>query len=186
MAAIDFRDARVLRFIVGMVLLAGLIYVYFSFVASGLKEQIAEAEDTLLIKESTYNQLRSRTSEDMALLQQQMEMHSQELERLDRFLPRSYSQENVLEMLAQKTGNSGLQVISMSPMPPVVEGAYNVYTWQIHLTGRFHRMGVFLDQLTQEMMMTSISNVEIHQLKAAEGKFDNIEATFTFSAFVQP
>lgn len=175
-----------LRFIVGLVLLGGLIYVYSSFISGGLKEEISQAQDTLTMKEATYSQLRARTGEDMALLQQQIEMFTQELERLDRFLPRSYSQEAVLEMLAEKTGNSGLQVISLTPLPPIVEGAYNVYKWNIHLTGRFHRMGVFLDQLTQEMMMTTISDVEIHQMKAAEGKFDNIEATFTFSAYVQP
>jgi len=54
------------------------------------------------------------------------------------------------------------------------------------LTGRFHRLGVFLDQLTQEMLMSAVTNLEIHQPKAAEGKFDNIEASFTFRAFVQP
>lgn len=184
--AFDIRDARVLRFIVGLILLGGLIYVYTSFIASGVKEEIATAEDTLAMKEAQYSQLRSRTGEDMALLQQQIEMYTQELERLDRFLPRSYSQEAVLEMLAEKTGNSGLQVLSLTPLPPIVEGAYNVYKWNIHLTGRFHRLGVFLDQLTQEMMMTSIGDVVINQMKAAEGKFDNIEATFTISAYVQP
>jgi hypothetical protein len=71
-------------------------------------------------------------------------------------------------------------------MQYVTEGEYLVYDWQVRLTGRFHRLGVFLDQLTQEMLMSAVSNLEIHQQKAAEGKFDNIEASFTFRAFVQP
>jgi hypothetical protein len=35
-------------------------------------------------------------------------------------------------------------------------------------------------------MMTAITDLNIQQLKAAEGKFDNIEASFVFSAYTQP
>jgi len=67
-----------------------------------------------------------------------------------------------------------------------LQGQYAVYSWQIRLTGRYHRLGVFFDQLTQETMMTAITDLNIQQLKAAEGKFDNIEASFVFSAYTQP
>ncbi len=89
-------------------------------------------------------------------------------------------------MLTGFAEGSGLQIVSLVPMAPVVENNNQVYDWQITLTGRFHRLGVFFDQLTQQPMMSSVSNLQVHQLKAAEGKFDNIETTFTFSAYIQP
>lgn len=184
--AFDLRDPRVIRIILGIVVLAALIFVYFNFVASGVQESIAEAEDTLQMKEMELRQLQSQTSEDMARLAQQIEMYRQELQSLDRFLPRTYDQEEVLQMLTEKASASGLQILRLDPLAPSVEGDYTVYTWDIRLTGRYHRFGVFLDQLTQETMMTSISNLQMQQLKAAEGKFDNVEATFTFSTYVQP
>jgi Tfp pilus assembly protein PilO len=185
-ASVDLRDPRLVRFILGLVLLAALIYVYFNFVAKGTREAIITAQDTLEMKQLQLSQLRSQTSEDMAVMAQQIEMYQQELENLDRFLPRSYNQDDVLDMLTSKAASSGIQVVSLNPLPPSLQGEYNVYAWQMHLTGRYHRLGVFFDQLTQELMMTAISELNIQQLKAAEGKFDNIEATFTFSAFSQP
>ncbi len=56
----------------------------------------------------------------------------------------------------------------------------------MQLTGRFHRLGVFLDQLTQQMMLTSVTDLTIVQKKASDGSYDNMEANFTISAFVQP
>ncbi len=184
--ALDLRDPRLLRFFLGLVLLAALVYVYFNYVAKDTRDAIASSEDQLEIKQMELNQLRSQTSEDMAVMAQQIEMYEQELESLDRFLPRSYSQDDVLDLLTRKASNSGIQVVNLNPLPPTLEGDYAVYSWQVRLTGRYHRLGVFFDQLTQETMMTAVSDLNIQQLKAAEGKFDNIEASFVFSAFTQP
>lgn len=186
MAAIDMRDPRLLRFVIGLILLGALIYIYFNYIGKDIQESIQIAEDTYRMKEIQYQQLREQTSEDLAMIAQEVERYQQEIEMLDKFLPRNYSLEEVLEMLTEKASNSGLQILSLSPMPPAVFGEYTTYNWQIHLMGRYHRLGVFLDQLTQQAMMTAINDMQIHQMKAAEGKFDNVEATFTFSAFVAP
>ena len=186
--AADFRDPQILRFIIGIVLLGALIFSYFNFFASSVNVEIADREQTLEMKELEYRQLQGQTSDDLAMMGQRIEMYTQELEELDRFLPRQYDQEDILEMLTEFAGASGLQIVSLVPMAPMVDGTgeYQVYDWQLTLTGRFHRLGVLFDQLTQQPMMSSISNLQIHQLKAAEGKFDNIETTFTFSAYIQP
>ncbi len=186
MAAMNLRDPKLLRFIIGLVLLAALVYVYFNFIAKGTSEAISTARDTIRMKQMQLSQLQSQTSEDMAVMAQQIEMFQQELANLDRFLPRTYNQDDVLEMLTDKAASSGIQIVGLTPQPVTTEGSYAVYSWQVHLTGRYHRLGVFFDQLTQELMMTAISDLNIQQLKAAEGKFDNIEATFTFSAYSQP
>jgi Tfp pilus assembly protein PilO len=180
------RDPRLLRFLLGLVLLAALVYVYFNYIAKGVTDGIASTEDQIEMKQMELNQLRSQTSEDMAVMAQQIEMYQQELESLDRFLPRSYSQDDVLELLTTKASNSGIQILALTPFPPTLEGSNAVYSWQVRITGRYHRLGVFFDQLTQETMMTAISELNVQQLKAAEGKFDNIEATFVFSAYTQP
>ncbi len=184
--AIDFRDARVLRFIVGILLLAAILLGYFMFLAKGLQGEIAVEQQNLDMRRIEHQSLRSRTSEDLAVMAQRIEMYTQELNTLDRLLPRVYDQEAVMGMLTEGAARSGLSIVSLTPMQYVTEGEYVIYDWQVRLTGRFHRLGVFLDQLTQEMLMSAVSNLEIHQQKAAEGKFDNIEASFTFSAFVQP
>ena len=186
--AADFRDPRILRFIIGIILLGALIFSYFNFFASSVNEEITTREQTLDMKELELRELQGQTSDDLAMMGQRIEMYTQELEELDRFLPRQYNQEDILEMLTGFAGGSGLQIVSLVPMAPTVDasGEYTVYDWQLTLTGRFHRLGVFFDQLTQQPMMSSVSNLQVHQLKAAEGKFDNIETTFTFSAFIQP
>lgn len=184
--AADFRDPRILRFIIGIILLGALVFSYFNFFASSVILEIDEREQTLEMKELELRQLQGQTTDDLAMIGQRIEMYNQELEELDRFLPRHYNQEDILDMLTDYAGGSGLQIISLVPMAPVVDSEYQIYDWQITLTGRFHRLGVFFDQLTQQPMMSSVSNLQVHQLKAAEGKFDNIETTFTFSAYIQP
>jgi len=184
--AVDFRDPRILRLIIGIILLVALIFSYFNFFASSVKVEIAEREQTLEMKELELRQLQAQTSDDLAMIGQRIEMYTQELEELDRFLPREYNQEDILDMLTGFAEGSGLQIVSLVPMAPVVENDNQVYDWQVTLTGRFHRLGVFFDRLTQQPMMSSVSNLQVHQLKAAEGKFDNIETTFTFSAYIQP
>lgn len=186
MAGFDVRDPKFLRLILGLVILAGLVFVYFSFIASDVQASIGELEDDLEQKQIQLRSFQGQTAEDMAMMAQQIERYEQELENLDRFLPRTYDQEEVMDMLTEKASASGLQILSLTPMAPTMQQDYNVYTWQVHLSGRYHRLGVFLDQLTQETMMTAVDNLDIQKLRAAEGKFDNIEATFTFSAFVQP
>lgn len=184
--AVDFRDPRLLRFILGIILLGALIFGYFNFFASDVQAEIEEREQTLDAKEIELRNLQSQTSDDLAMMGQRIEMYNQELEELNRFLPREYDQEEVYTMLTEYATSSGLQIISLVPMPPTTQTEYQVYDWQLTMTGRFHRLGVFFDQLTQQPMMSSISNLQVHQLKAAEGKFDNIETTFTFSAYVEP
>ena len=184
--AVDLRDPRLLRFIVGLVLLGALVFGYFNFFATGVTEEIAEREQTLDAKEMELRELQSQTSDDLAMMGQRIEMYNQELEELDRFLPREYDQEEIFDMLTEYATGSGLQIVSLVPLPPAVDVEYTVYDWQLTMTGRFHRLGVFFDQLTQQPMMSSVSNLQVHQLKAAEGKFDNIETTFTFSAYIQP
>ena len=186
MAGFDVRDPKFLRLILGLVILAGLVFVYFSFIASDVQASIGELEDDLEQKQIQLRSFQGQTAEDMAMMAQQIERYEQELENLDRFLPRTYDQEEVMDMLTEKASASGLTILSLTPMAPTMQQDYNVYTWQVHLSGRYHRLGVFLDQLTQETMMTAVDNLDIQKLRAAEGKFDNIEATFTFSAFVQP
>lgn len=186
MAGFDFRDPKFLRLILGLVILAGLVFVYFNFVASGVEASITQLESELEQKQIQLRSFQGQTAEDMAMMAQQIEMYQQELENLDRFLPRTYNQEEVMEMLTDKASASGLQILSLTPVAPSMQEDYNVYTWQVHLTGRYHRLGVFLDQLTQETMMTAVTDLDIQKMRAAEGKFDNIEATFTFSTFVQP
>jgi len=184
--AVDFRDPRLLRFIVGVILLGALVFSYFNFFAAGVQAEIADREQILDAKEIELRNLQGQTSDDLAMMGQRIEMYNQELEELNRFLPREYSQEEVYTMLTEYATASGLQIISLVPMAPSPQTEYQVYDWQLTMTGRFHRLGVFFDQLTQQPMMSSISNLQVHQLKAAEGKFDNIETTFTFSAYVEP
>jgi len=186
LAGFDFRDPRFLRLILGLVILAGLVFVYFNFIASGVEASISDLEDTLDEKQIQLRSFQGQTAEDMAMMAQQIERYQRELENLDRFLPRTYNQEEVMDMLTEKASASGLQILSLTPIAPTMQQDYNVYAWQVHMTGRYHRLGVFFDQLTQETMMTAIDGLEVQKLRAAEGKFDNIEATFTFSAFVQP
>ena len=184
--AVDFRDPRILRFIIGIILLGALVFSYFNFLASSVNTEIADREQTLEMKDLELRQLQAQTSDDLAMIGQRIEMYNQELEQLDRFLPRQYNQEEILDMLTGYAEGSGLQVVTLVPMQPAVDSQYSRYDWQITLTGRFHRLGVFFDQLTQQPMMSSVTNLQVHQLKAAEGKFDNIETTFTFSAYIQP
>jgi len=91
--AIDFRDARVLRFIIGILLLAAIVLGYFMFLAKGLTEEIAIEEQNLEMRRIEHQSLRSRTSEDLAVMAQRIEMYTQELNTLDRLLPRVYDQE---------------------------------------------------------------------------------------------
>ncbi|HPF33625.1 MAG TPA: hypothetical protein PK907_11480, partial [Candidatus Sabulitectum sp.] len=93
--AVDLRDPRLLRFIVGLILLGALIFSYFNFFASGVQAEIAEREQTLDAKEIELRNLQRQTTDDLAMMGQRIEMYTQELEQLDRFLPREYSQEEV-------------------------------------------------------------------------------------------
>lgn len=184
--AVDLRDPRLLRFIVGIILLGALVFSYFNFFAKGVNTEIADKEQILYAKEIELRELQAQSTDDLAVMGQRIEMYTQELEELDRFLPREYNQEEIFTLLTRFAAESGLQIVSLTPLPPTAQSEYQVYDWQLTMTGRFHRLGVFFDQLTQQPMMSSISNLQVHQLKAAEGKFDNIETTFTFSAFIQP
>ncbi len=180
------RDPRFYILIVGILLVVALIYLYPREFSSEVKVRIEQAEQNLEMKRAELISLQSGTASDMAITEQEINRLTQQLAELDRYLPRSYDQDEIMDMLTENAENSGLQIYSLTPLPPTTEGDFLVYAWQMQLTGRFHRLGVFLDQLTQQMMLTSITDLTIVQKKASDGSYDNMEANFTISAFVQP
>ena len=180
------RDPRFYILIAGILLVIAMIYLYPRQISSDIKERIELAEQNLEMKRAELGSLQSGTASDMAITEQEINRLSQQLNELDRYLPRSYDQDEVLDILTENAENSGLQINPLVPLPPSTEGDYLVYGWQMQLTGRFHRLGVFLDQLTQQMMMTSVTDLTVIQKKASDGSFDNMEASFVVSAFVQP
>ncbi|MCD4775643.1 MAG: type 4a pilus biogenesis protein PilO [Candidatus Aegiribacteria sp.] len=180
------RDPRSYILIVGVLLVAALLYLYPREFSSEITEKIERAEQNLNMKRAELSSLQSGTASDMAITEQEINRLNQQLAELDRYLPRSYDQDEVLDMLTENAENSGLQINTLTPLPPSTQGDYLVYGWQVQLSGRFHRLGVFLDQLTQQMMITSVSDLTVIQKKASDGSYDNMEANFTVSAFVQP
>lgn len=180
------RDPRFYVLIVGIVLVAALLYLYPNNISSDIKDRIEQAQQNLDMKQAELSSLQSGSPSDMAITEQEINRLNQQLAELDRYLPRSYDQDEVLDMLTENAENSGLRINSLTPLPPSTQGDYLVYGWQMHLTGRFHRLGVFLDQLTQQMMMTSVTDFTVIQRKASDGSYDNMEANFTVSAYVQP
>lgn len=180
------RDPRFYVLVVGIILVVALIYLYPNKVSSDIKDRIQQAQQNLDMKQAELSSLQAGSPSDMAITEQEINRLNQQLAELDRYLPRSYDQDEVLDMLTENAENSGLQINSLTPLPPSTQDDYLVYGWQMHLTGRFHRLGVFLDQLTQQMMMTSITDFTVIQRKASDGSYDNMEANFTVSAYVQP
>ncbi|MBD3277414.1 MAG: type 4a pilus biogenesis protein PilO [Candidatus Aegiribacteria sp.] len=180
------RDPRFYVLIVGIILVAALLYLYPKNISSDIKDRIEQAQQNLDMKQAELSSLQSGSPSDMAITEQEINRLNQQLAELDRYLPRSYDQDEVLDMLTENAENSGLQINSLTPLPPSTQGDYLVYGWQMHLTGRFHRLGVFLDQLTQQMMMTAVTDFTVIQRKASDGSYDNMEANFTVSAYVQP
>ena len=180
------RDPRFYILILGVLLIVALIYLYPKEISADLVDRIELAEQNLEMKQAELISLQSGTTSDMAIIEQEINRLTQQLAELDRYLPRSYDQDEVLDMLTEKAENSGLKIKVLTPLPPTTQGDYLIYGWQVQLSGRFHRLGVFLDQLTQQIMITSVSNMSVIQQKASDGSYDNMEATFTVSAFVQP
>ncbi len=183
--AISLKDPRLYVFIFGLILIAALAWVYPNQIASDVEERIDSAEQELAMQQAELERLQASSAEDMAVTEQEINQLSQQLDELDRFLPREYDQDQVMSVLTEKAENSGLTILALTPLPPSPMGEYLVYDWQMQLTGRFHRLGVFFDQLTQQQMITSVRDLSIQQVKASDGSFDNMECTFTVSAYVQ-
>lgn len=180
------RDPRFYIMIVGIILVVALIYLYPREISADINQRIELAEQNLEMEQAELASLQSGTASDMAITEQEINRLNQQLAELDRYLPRTYDQDEVLSMLTENAENSGLQIYQLTPLPPSAQGDQVVYSWQMHLTGRFHRLGVFLDQLTQQMMITTVTDLTVIQKKASDGSYDNMEANFTVSAFVQP
>ncbi len=180
------RDPRFYVMLVGIILVVALIYLYPRQISADIHNRIDDAQQNLEMKQAELASLQSGTASDMAILEQEINRLNQQLAELDRYLPRSYDQDEVLNMLTENAENSGLQIHELTPLPPSTQGDFLVYAWQMHVTGRFHRLGVFFDQLTQQMMITAVTDLTVIQQKASDGSFDNMEANFTVSAFVQP
>lgn len=180
------KDPRFYVLIIGILLVVALLYLYPRELSADVKERIDQAEQNLSMKRAELASLQAGTASDMAITEQEINRLTQQLAELDRYLPRSYDQDEVLDILTENAGNSGLQINSLTPLPPSTQGDFVVYGWQMQISGRFHRLGVFLDQLTQQMMMTAVTDLTVIQKKASDGSYDNMEANFTVSAFVQP
>ena len=104
------RDPRFYVLIVGILLIVALIYLYPREFSSEINDRIEQAEQNLEMKRAELSSLKSGTASDMAMIEQEINRLTQQLTELDRYLPRSYDQDEVMDMLTENAENSGLQI----------------------------------------------------------------------------
>lgn len=182
---LDVKEPRMYILIIGIILIILIMVIYPKKYGNEASAALAQAQDSLSYKEMMLASLQGGNLEDMALIEQRMDDYAQQLDELERFVPRSYNRDDFLAMLTEKAENSGLTIHTLVPNPSSRDGQYTVYPWTVAVSGQFHRLGVFFDQLTQQMLMTAITNISIEQVKSSEGSYQNMTASFSISAYVQ-
>lgn len=182
---LDVKEPRIYVLIFGIILIVLVLLIYPKKYANEVSAALTQASDSLLYKEMLLASLSGSSTEDMALIEQRMDDYAQQLDELERFVPRSYSRDDFLAMLTEKAENSGLTILTLVPNPPGRDNQYTTYPWTVEVSGQFHRLGVFFDQLTQQMLMTTVTNVTVQQVKSADGSYQNMTASFAITAYVQ-
>lgn len=183
----NLRKAYTQRGIAGIALAAVLAWlIFFTSYVPGLSPKRTSAELTRLRDElqavAGEVQRAKAIAESIPRLQEELNQMVARWEALKSLLPKASEMSGLLAKVTTAGMSAGVQFTLFEPQPPEPADLYTRYPIKVTVTGGYHQVGNFFDNLCNMDRLVGISDVKLTQFeKGMTGT--TVEATATISAY---
>jgi|GEM_PF-5540060 Tfp pilus assembly protein PilO len=172
------RDKRILMVLVPIIV-ALLYYVYIYSPQTGkiraLKEEKARKEGDL--------EKATREANRLPQLQQERDMLSLRFSEILESLPETPEMGKLFEYIASISRRYGIKVISLTPGGPRAKEGYSEIPFELVFTGRYEKVGAFLDELEQGRRVLALEKVTMEPFLERGGIPAGVKVQATFLTF---
>ncbi|MEZ4651151.1 MAG: type 4a pilus biogenesis protein PilO [Candidatus Eisenbacteria bacterium] len=183
--AINARDPRVQKSILGAMLVGAVVYVYFftdwfAFTYKANASELSELEEEYRELSKDLNKARQAINR-LPYLEKEYELLHEKWEQGRQLLP---EEEEMVEMLQKITllgTRAGVEFTLFKPLPPRPMQDYTEIPMEITVAGGYHQVGAFLSEVANMKRIVNVSGLEmktVEERSAREGQ----TATATFEA----
>jgi type IV pilus assembly protein PilO len=182
----NLREPHILKGVAGILVLIVLVWLIFftdylpfspkrtSVVLSKLREELDIAGGELQ---------RARTiSESIPKLEGELNQMQAKWEALKNLLPKATEMSNLLAEITTSGLRAGVQFTLFEPQPPTAADIYTRYPIKVTVTGGYHQVGDFFDNLCNMDRLVGVSDVKLTQNEKGLTA-STVEATAIVSAY---
>jgi type IV pilus assembly protein PilO len=90
-----------------------------------------------------------------------MKTVQERFEILKHQLPTTKEEAEVLEAISQQASAAGLSFVAIKPSPPEQKTFYKEHTLELKLSGPYHGIGTFVDQLSKMPRMVTFHDINL-------------------------
>jgi type IV pilus assembly protein PilO len=182
----NIRQPHTQKGIAGIVLAIALLYLvfftpYLPFSPQRTRAELADLRDEL---QAVAGELqRAKTiAESIPRLQLELAQMQAKWEALKSLLPKATEMSSLLAEVTTSGMRAGVQFTLFEPQNPELAELYTRYPIKVSVTGGYHQVGNFFDNICNMDRLVGISEINLSQFE--EGiTGTTVEATATFSAY---
>jgi type IV pilus assembly protein PilO len=182
----NLRDTQVQKGILGIVLVIALVWLifftaYLPFSTRRTSEQLASLRSELQTVAGELQRLKSAVN-SLPRIQKELEVLQAKWEALRSLLPRESEISSLLTNVTTAGMTAGIQFTLFEPGQPEPYDLYTRYPVRIGVTGSYHQVGRFFDNLCNMGRLVGVSNVNLSQFAGGK-EATTVEASATISAY---
>jgi len=182
----NVRDSQVQKGIVGMVLIVALVWLifftdYLPFSRQRTSRELGEVKSELQTVAGELQRLKAAVN-SLPKIERELEMLQAKWRALRGLLPRESEMSLLLTDVTTAGMKAGIQFTLFEPGQAEPYDLYTRYPIRIAVTGGYHQVGRFFDNMCNMGRLVGISDVGLRQIE--EGKEAvTVEAAATISAY---
>jgi type IV pilus assembly protein PilO len=182
----NLREPHILKGVAGIVLLAVLVWLifftdYLPFSPKRTSVVLAKLREELDLAGGELQRARA-VAESIPKLEAELNQMQAKWESLKDLLPKATEMSNLLAEITTSGIKAGVQFTLFEPQPAEPADIYTRYPILVTVTGGYHQVGEFFDNLCNMDRLVGVSNVKLVQNEKGLTA-STVEATATVSAY---
>lgn len=170
----NLRDPKVVRILLGAVLIITVSYVYFGtrvapFTYQVRKDRIEAMEQEYAKLSADLEKARQMVGRLPQLEAEYRRLHEQWLAAQE-LLPGEQEMPDLLRKVTTAGHRAGVEFMLFQPGAPVIKTDYKDHPVKITVRGGYHQFGVFLSRLANLNRIVNVSNLDIKSASKAPGR----------------
>lgn len=165
-----------------VLIMAGLIYVYMSYLLKPIEAKQAEAFQKLQATETRLNEMKKRSLE-LPKLQAEMKMLELEVTSLEQLLPKDREIPTLLRTFTKTAQKYHMRINNLVPGAVNAQADFNEIPFQVTMLGTYHGLAYFLADLGQEQRILSAANLVFTAQQMSKDNPASLSVAFKLFAY---
>lgn len=176
------------KLILGVVLVAGLLYLVHSYVYTPRAAAVAQLEERLDSLEAKNRLARTlMETEGRSEVERRLALYREQLTRVEGLIPSSEELPDLLDAIAMEAQRTGVELALIQPVGATAEAFYTRRTYDLAVRGTYHEVAAFLTEIGS--LPRIVTPINLRMTIAEQPEDDSspeLEARFAIETYVLP